>query len=164
MNIEKIEELKQHIDLVAQEIYNSTGARVMAAATCIAEGVDDAPDDLYEHVLALIGYDATFEGYFDRERYLTEPKEGELCFGHGIPFNAFEAYIALHDHFGEDWLALSLKAWQPDDEVDIAVLIETAKGYAVKAAIAEMTTKAKKFKEVTERLVEDIEGMTRFAA
>lgn len=153
------EELQKHIDHVAKEIFNTTGARDLASATGIADDIE-CPHDLYQFCVDLIGNDATVEGYFDGPRYCDEPEEGELFFGWGIPFDAFESYLALREHYGVDWLSLTLNAALPDGDSDPAELIKTARDYALKAAVIET---AKRVALAAEEAEESIQQLKRFA-
>lgn len=106
-------DLKAHIDLVGREFQSSSAVRAIAGASGITSGALD-PEALFEHCQQLIGYDANFEGYLDG--YIGDPTweelpEEEPLFGYGIPFTSYEAYIELHEHFGDNWLSLTLRAW-----------------------------------------------------
>src|SRR5262245_31425979 len=61
-------ELNKHIDLVISELRYTSGARVIAAAAGIEEGINFAtddchPDELMAHGEDLIGMEAVYEGY-----------------------------------------------------------------------------------------------------
>lgn len=107
-SIDSKEDLQTHIDLVGREFATSSGARAIAASIGISEGIDD-PDSLHDRCKELVGYETNQEGYvdsyaLDKDGHLFVPEDGQPFFGYGISISSHEAYLALFEHFGTDWL------------------------------------------------------------
>lgn len=154
------EELQKCIDHVAKEILHTTGTRVLASVSGIADDIE-CSDELYAFCVDLIGNDATVEGYFDGKRYLDEPEEGELCLGHGIPIDAFEIYLSLHKHYGADWLSLTLRAAfaNGDGSIEPEDLIKRARDSAVKAAVIETARRVTLATEIAEEGIQQLKRL-----
>lgn len=98
------EAIRNHIVTLGNEIEFATGIRAVAAERLMAESGIADPDMLFQACEELIGTVNLFESYDDPLN--SEP--GELVLGEGLPFRSLEAYIALLEHFGPQWLGWSM--------------------------------------------------------
>ncbi|EMM8314764.1 hypothetical protein RCP99_001338 [Pseudomonas aeruginosa] len=98
--INTIEAIREHLVLLGKELEFASGIRALAAEKIMSEqGITD-PDDLFQACEDLIGSAAVFESYDDP----LNTKPSDLVLGRGCPFPSLEAYVALRNHYGNDWL------------------------------------------------------------
>lgn len=94
---------REHIILLGRELEFASGIRALAAEQAMHEqGIDD-PDALFDACDELVGVERLFESYDDS--YNTNPTAFVL--GQGCPFPSLEAYLALRELYGADWLVLA---------------------------------------------------------
>ena len=99
--------IRQHIVIFGKELEFATGIRAMAAEKIMRErGIMD-PDDLFIACEDLIEGANLFESYDSPAN--TYPSE--LVLGQGCPFPSIEAYIALREHYGDEWPLLAMKQY-----------------------------------------------------
>ncbi|MGD9757946.1 MAG: hypothetical protein AB7U71_10505 [Comamonas sp.] len=99
------EAIRKHIVIVGSEIEFSTGIRAVAAERFMESCDISDPDMLFDVCEGLIGTINLYESYDDPRN--TEP--GELVLGQGLPLRSLEAYIALSEHFGPEWLTRAME-------------------------------------------------------
>ncbi|AYK25407.1 hypothetical protein ABZR65_24090 [Pseudomonas aeruginosa] len=99
--------IRNHIILLGKELYEASGLRAMAAEKIMRESGTTDPDDLFVACEELIGRSRLFESYDDP----FNPKPRGLLFGEGCPFDSLEAYIALRQAFGDDWVLQAFEAY-----------------------------------------------------
>lgn len=98
--INTIEAIREHLVLLGKELEFASGIRALAAEKIMSEqGITD-PDDLFQACEDLVGSAAVFESYDDP----LNTKPSDLVLGQGCPFPSLEAYVALRNHYGNDWL------------------------------------------------------------
>jgi hypothetical protein len=98
------DQVQKHIDLVGREFLGGCVSRPIAASIGISENVLD-PDDLYAFVEYRIDFDVQ-SGYWEEgQEDEDEPQDEDApFFGYGVSIPSFEAYLALNEHFGDNWL------------------------------------------------------------
>ncbi|WP_222910011.1 hypothetical protein [Pseudomonas sp. DNDY-54] len=92
--------IRNQIVLLGKELEFASGIRAVAAEQRMKGGVS-GPDMLFDLLEKTICSDQLFESYHDP----LNGEEGDLVLGEGVPFPSLEAYIALHAHYGKEWLA-----------------------------------------------------------
>ena len=99
--------IRQHIVIFGKELEFATGIRAMAAEKIMRErGIMDS-DDLFIACEDMIEGANLFESYDSpANKY-----PSELVLGRGCPFPSIEAYIALREHYGEEWPLLAMKQY-----------------------------------------------------
>lgn len=98
------ETLRPHIVALGMELEFASGIRAIAAERIMEERDINELEMLFQQCEDLIGTTNLYESYEDPLN--TEP--GELVLGEGLPFRSLEAYIALREHFGPQWLGWSM--------------------------------------------------------
>lgn len=94
------------IELLGLELEHASGVRALAAADAIRKhgGRDHFDADLlFDGCDKLVGMERLFESYDDPCN--TNPTDFVL--GEGCPFESLDAYLDLHELFGDDWLVLA---------------------------------------------------------
>ncbi len=106
-NNSTIDSIREHVVTLGNELEFATGIRAIAAERLMAERDIHDPEMLYQACEELIGTVNLFESYDDPLN--TEP--GELVLGQGLPFRSMEAYIALREQFGSQWLTQAMELY-----------------------------------------------------
>jgi hypothetical protein len=98
---------RDQIEVLGLELEHASGVRAFAAEQAIRErgGWEHLDADLlFEACDELVGNDRLFESYDDGPN----PDAGVgFVLGEGCPFMSLEAYLDLHELFGEGWLLLA---------------------------------------------------------
>ncbi len=99
---------RHQIEVLGLELQHASGVRAIAAEEIIRKRGGWGHIDghlLFDACDELIGNDRLFESYDDS----CNPNAGEgFVLGEGCPFMSLEAYLDLHELFGDDWLAIAL--------------------------------------------------------
>jgi hypothetical protein len=111
MNTTTASTIRERIILLGKELHDAAaGLRALAAEKLMRERDISDPDDLFVACEELIGTANLFESYDDP----LNMRPGELVLGVGCPFPSLEAYIALREEFGDDWVLQAFEAYFDD--------------------------------------------------
>lgn len=114
MNTTTTTAIRERIILLGKELHDAaSGLRALAAEKLMCERDISDPDDLFVACEELIGTANLFESYDDPLNI----RPGELVLGVGCPFPSLEAYIALREEFGEDWVLQAFETYFDDGEI-----------------------------------------------
>jgi len=150
-----IEVSRETIVLLGKEFEFASGVRATVASKLMQESAFEDSCALFEYVEEAIGSAYLFESYDDP----LNTRGGELVLGQGCPFPSLDAYIALEQHYGDQWLALALADYaahhgslslRSDPQGSAEALIERAKGRTAEARLSWLGNELGK---VTQRLV-----------
>jgi hypothetical protein len=96
--------IRNQIVLLGKELEFASGIRAVAAYHFLKSGfsadIRDDVDEMFKELEHLIGEAAMYESYVYGQELLVE--------GCTVPFPSLEAYLALNDHYGCDWLELAM--------------------------------------------------------
>jgi len=127
--MENTTSLQQSIILLGRELHFASGTRAVAAAEVIRNDGSTTVEGLFEALEASLPSPWLFESYTGFER------GPHLALGRSLPLPSIAAYVALHNHFGSDWLVQALtqyaqffgpQEWRKTPEQFARKLIERA--------------------------------------